>query len=115
VLKGHSIRWLVARHRLVRPVAGIRLAGTGLLLAAPQILAQRPRQALVARGKLDLLLAGEAAGIGHRRDGKGDMRHCQSPSAICADQRRRDHWSTRRLTLAARITATACRAAYSAA
>src|SRR5258708_7668878 len=43
--RGRSGRWLVARHHLVRRVAGAGLAGASLLLAAPHILAQRSREA----------------------------------------------------------------------
>jgi hypothetical protein len=42
--------WLLTGRRFVRRLVGGALAGAGLLLPAPQVFAQRARQALFARG-----------------------------------------------------------------
>src|SRR5579862_7239366 len=78
------------------------LAGACLLLAATQVLAQGPGKAFVARRRFVAPSRGNIGTIAHRGDGRAGRGRCQ-PS------------STRSETLAAIITATACRAAYSAA
>lgn len=75
--------------------------GAGLRLAAAQVFPQRPGEALGASRLLVPLGAREARRIGHRRIER------EARPAV-------NHSSIRRLTLAARITATACFAAYSA-
>jgi hypothetical protein len=89
----------MARRARVR--AFLLLFGTGLRLAAVQVFPQRAGEALGARGALGLLGDGETWRIGHRRIER-ELR-----AAV-------NHSSIRSVTLAARITATACFAAYSA-
>src|SRR5215204_6426771 len=91
-----------------------RAAGAGLLLAALQVVAQGLREARLARGMLQPLGADRAGRIGHRGHQKGSPTRAVNPRGQTFGRRRPAHSSTRRLTLAARITATACFAAYSA-
>src|SRR5712691_1936396 len=76
-----SSRRLIARRLVVERVRRIALAGAGLLLAAAQILAQRPRAARLARRLLSAPGRREMGDIGHRRNGTGAARRLSTPWA----------------------------------
>jgi hypothetical protein len=80
------------------------LLSAGLLLAAPQIFAQRPSQALLARRAFSVVFCAGLWRLRHpamQREGVGHVKPVS-------------YSSIRIFACAARITATACFAAYSA-
>src|SRR5712691_9150675 len=72
--KRRSSRRLIARRLMVGRVRRIALASAGLLLAAPQILPQRPRAARLARCLLDAPGRSKMGDIGHCSNGTGAAR-----------------------------------------